>query len=71
MDRYLAHEFALVRQQDIRTSVETARTADEWHGSGQKLSQRVGRTLIQLGARLLRDEAPALNLNHQLPRAAA
>jgi hypothetical protein len=83
MNYYLAHEYAITRERDIRSSVTNARTTDEWHGKGHTLSERVGRTLIHLGARLLRDEATtlgarllrdeptALNLDHHLPRAAA
>ena len=71
MDRYLAHDYALARQEDIKRSVKTSRTTDQWHGVGGTLTERVGRTLIHLGARLLRDETPALNINTHLPRAAA
>jgi hypothetical protein len=71
MNTHLSHAYAQTREEDIRRSVLSSRTSDGWHSTGQRLTARLGRTLVHLGSRLLEDRRPVTEIHGHIPRVAA
>lgn len=53
MNQYLTHQFAQAREADIRRQSASVYVAEMWVDRTETVGERLGLTLVHLGARLM------------------
>ena len=53
MNQYLTHQFAQAREADVRRHAASASIEDMWVDRSETVGQRLGMTLVHMGARLM------------------